>query len=50
MLALPMAGNDLLMRLNIGNLFGKGDLAGGENGEINVGKPRTVKFGVSYKF
>ncbi|NQZ24027.1 MAG: TonB-dependent siderophore receptor [Colwellia sp.] len=48
--ALPMAGNDLLVRLNIENMFDKGYLAGGENGEINVGKPRTVKFGVSYKF
>ncbi|WP_085299388.1 TonB-dependent siderophore receptor [Cognaticolwellia mytili] len=48
--AVPLAGNDLLVRLNVENLFDKGYLAGGENGEINVGKPRTVKFGVSYKF
>lgn len=48
--ALPLAGNDLLMRLNVENLFDKHYLAGGENGEINVGKPRTVKFGLSYKF
>jgi len=48
--AMPLAGNDLLMRLNVENLFDKGYLAGGENGEINVGKPRTVKFGLSYKF
>ena len=36
--------------VNVENLLDKGYLAGGENGEINVGKPRTVKFGVSYKF
>jgi iron complex outermembrane receptor protein len=48
--AMPLAGNDLLMRLNVENLLDKGYLAGGENGEINVGKPRTVKFGLSYKF
>lgn len=48
--AMPLAGNDLLMRLNIENLLDKDYLAGGENGEINVGKPRTVKFGLSYKF
>ena len=48
--AVPLAGNDLLIRLNVENLFDKSYLAGGENGEINVGKPRTVKFGVSYKF
>ena len=48
--AVPIAGNDLLMRLNVENLLNKGYLAGGENGEINVGKPRTVKFGLSYKF
>ena len=48
--ALPLAGNDLLVRVNVENLFDKAYLAGGENGEINVGKPRTIKFGVSYKF
>ena len=48
--AVELAGNDLLMRLNIENLLDKNYLAGGENGEINVGKPRTVKFGLSYKF
>ncbi len=48
--AVPMAGNDLLMRLNVENLFDKKYLAGGENGEINVGKPSTIKFGLSYKF
>jgi iron complex outermembrane receptor protein len=48
--AVQVAGNDLLMRLNVENLLDKGYLAGGENGEINVGKPRTVKFGLSYIF
>ena len=48
--AMLLAGNDLLMRLNVENLLNKNYLAGGENGEINVGKPRTVKFGLSYKF
>jgi iron complex outermembrane receptor protein len=48
--AVQLAGNDLLMRLNVENLLDKDYLAGGENGEINVGKPRTVKFGLSYKF
>lgn len=48
--AVLLAGNDLLMRLNVENLLDKDYLAGGENGEINVGKPRTVKFGLSYKF
>ena len=48
--AMLLAGNDLLMRLNVENLLDKNYLAGGENGEINVGKPRTVKFGLSYKF
>jgi len=46
----PVAGNYLSMRLNVENLFDKGYLAGGENGEINVGKPRTLKFGINYKF
>jgi len=46
----PIAGNDLLMRLNVENLLDKGYLAGGENGEINVGKPRTIKFGLNYTF
>ena len=48
--AVLIADNDLLMRLNVENLLDKDYLAGGENGEINVGKPRTLKFGVSYKF
>jgi len=48
--AVRLAGNYLLMRLNVENLLDKRYLAGGENGEINVGKPRTVKFGLSYKF
>ncbi|PAJ72233.1 TonB-dependent siderophore receptor [Pseudoalteromonas sp. NBT06-2] len=48
--AVPLAGNDLLVRLNVENLFDKDYLAGGENGEINVGKPRTVKFGLGYTF
>jgi len=48
--SLPLAGNHLLLRLNVENLFDKDYLAGGENGEINIGKPRTVKFGLSYKF
>jgi iron complex outermembrane receptor protein len=48
--AMPIAGNDLLMRLNVENVFDKNYLAGGENGEINVGKPRMLKFGLRYKF
>ena len=48
--AVPLAANDLLVRLNVENLFDKNYLGGGENGEINIGKPRTIKFGVSYKF
>ena len=48
--AVTMAGNNLLMRLNVENVFDKNYLAGGENGEINIGKPRTVKFGLSYNF
>jgi iron complex outermembrane receptor protein len=47
--ALPLAGNDLQLRLNVENLFDKDYLAGGENGEINIGKPRMIKFGLSYK-
>jgi len=47
---MALKGNDLSMRLNVENLLDKDYLAGGENGEINVGKPRTIKFGVSYKF
>lgn len=47
--AVSLADNDLSLRFNIENLFDEDYLAGGENGEINIGKPRTVKFGVSYK-
>jgi iron complex outermembrane receptor protein len=47
---MQLADNDLLARLNIENVLDKNYLAGGENGEINVGKPRTIKFGLSYKF
>lgn len=43
-----VAGNELQLRLNIDNLFDTDYLAGGENGEVNVGEPRTFKFGVSY--
>ncbi|WP_076408039.1 TonB-dependent siderophore receptor [Shewanella sp. UCD-KL12] len=46
---LPVAGNDLQLRLKVENLFDTDYLGGGENGEVNVGKPRTLKFGVSYK-
>ncbi|PHQ76900.1 MAG: TonB-dependent siderophore receptor [Shewanella sp.] len=46
---LPVAGNDLQLRLKIENLFDTDYLGGGENGEVNVGKPRTLKFGISYK-
>ncbi|MEZ9200202.1 TonB-dependent siderophore receptor [Shewanella sp. 10N.286.54.B9] len=48
--AIPVAGQDLQLRVNIENLFDTAYLGGGENGEVNVGKPRTVKFGVSYTF
>ncbi|MCL1049887.1 TonB-dependent siderophore receptor [Shewanella abyssi] len=48
--AIPVAGQDLQLRVNIENLFDTDYLGGGENGEVNVGKPRTVKFGVSYTF
>jgi len=43
-----VGGNELQLRLNIDNLFDTDYLAGGENGEVNVGEPRTFKFGVSY--
>ena len=43
-----VAGNALQLRLNIDNLFDTDYLAGGENGEVNVGEPRTFKFGISY--
>jgi len=43
-----VAGNELQLRLNVDNLFDTDYLAGGENGEVNVGEPRTFKFGVSY--
>ncbi|AQS39250.1 TonB-dependent siderophore receptor [Shewanella psychrophila] len=46
---LPVAGNDLQLRLKVENLFDTDYLGGGENGEVNVGKPRSLKFGVSYK-
>ncbi|RTR39150.1 TonB-dependent siderophore receptor [Shewanella canadensis] len=46
---LPVAGNDLQLRLKVENLFDTDYLGGGENGEVNVGKPRTLKFGLSYK-
>lgn len=46
---IPVAGNDLFLRVNIENLFDKYYLGGGENGEINIGKARTIKFGISYK-
>ncbi len=45
-----MAGNDLLMRLNVESLVDKNYLAGDENDEINIGKPRTVKLGLSSNF
>lgn len=48
--AIPVAGQDLQIRVNIENLFNTDYLGGGENGEVNVGKPRTVKFGMSYTF
>ncbi|PKG74720.1 TonB-dependent siderophore receptor [Shewanella sp. GutCb] len=48
--AIPVAGQDLQLRVNIENLFDTDYLGGGENGEVNVGKPRTVKFGISYTF
>lgn len=48
--AIPLAANDISIRLNVENLLDEDYLAGGENGEINIGKPRTVKFGMSYKF
>lgn len=43
-----VAGNELQLRLNVDNLFNTDYLGGGENGEVNVGEPRTFKFGVSY--
>ncbi|MGR6782592.1 TonB-dependent receptor [Moritella viscosa] len=43
-----VAGNELQLRLNVDNLFDTNYLGGGENGEVNVGEPRTFKFGVSY--
>ncbi|NRA85469.1 MAG: TonB-dependent siderophore receptor [Gammaproteobacteria bacterium] len=47
---LPVAGNDVNLRLKVENLFDKDYLAGGENGEVNIGKPRTIKFAISYNF
>lgn len=48
--AMPLGAQDLQLRVNIENLFDTDYLGGGENGEVNVGKPRTLKFGVSYTF
>ena len=47
---LAVAGKDLNLRLNVENMFDKEYLAGGENGEVNIGRPRTVKFSINYKF
>ena len=47
---IPMAEQRLQLRLKVENLFNTGYLGGGENGEVNVGKPRTVKVGMNYSF
>ncbi|WP_197411182.1 hypothetical protein [Colwellia sp. TT2012] len=46
---MALGGNDLQLRLNVENIFDVDYFGGGENGEVNIGKPRTIKFGLSYQ-